>query len=77
MCALKQKRLITMKKVFAMFAICGMMFAAVACGNKAESTEETVEETMEQVEETTEEVVEEVEESVEEAADTLSQEGAE
>lgn len=48
-----------MKKVFAMFAIAGMLFSA-SCGNK-EVTEETTEEievVIEETEESTEEVIE-------------------
>jgi ABC-type phosphate/phosphonate transport system substrate-binding protein len=59
-----------MKKVFAMFAIAGMLFSA-SCGNK-EVTEETteeievvIEETEEVIEEATEEVEAEVEEVIE------------
>jgi len=52
-----------MKKVFALFAITGMLFAS-ACGNKEVSEEATeeieviIEETEEVIEEATEEVVE-------------------
>ncbi len=57
-----------MKKVFALFAITGMLFAA-SCGNKAEDTTEEVEviieDAAEAIEEEVEEVVEEVEEVVE------------
>jgi hypothetical protein len=45
-----------MKKVFAMFAIAGMLFSA-SCGNK-EVTEETTEEIEVVIEESVEEVVE-------------------
>lgn len=63
-----------MKKVFALFAVAGMLFSA-SCGNKevseeaVEATEvvieEAVEATEEVIEEATEEISEEVEETVE------------
>lgn len=55
-----------MKKVFAMFAIAGMLFSA-SCGNKevTEEIEVVIEETEEVIEETTEEVEITVEEVVE------------
>jgi ABC-type metal ion transport system substrate-binding protein len=57
-----------MKKVFAMFAVAGMLFTA-ACGNKTEeATEETIEVVIEETEEATEEISEEVEEVTEEVA---------
>jgi len=60
-----------MKKVFAMFAVAGLLFTA-SCGNKEvteEATEEVevvIEETEEAVEETVEEATEEVEGATEE-----------
>lgn len=54
-----------MKKVFAIFAIAGLI-ATASCGNK--TTEETSTEATEVVEETTEEVVEEAEVAVDSAA---------
>ncbi|HAH37834.1 MAG TPA: hypothetical protein DEQ87_20600 [Algoriphagus sp.] len=63
-----------MKKVFAIFAIAGLM-ATASCGNKevseeatevVETVEETTEETVEAVEETTDSVEVVVEETVEE-----------
>lgn len=62
----KQKN---MKKVFALFAVAGMLFTA-SCGNKEVSDEATevevvIEETPEVVEEATEEVLEDSTENVE------------
>ena len=61
-----------MKKVFAMFAIAGMLFSA-SCGNK-EVTEETTEEievVIEETEESAEEVIEETTEEVETAVEEV------
>jgi uncharacterized Zn finger protein (UPF0148 family) len=63
-----------MKKVFALFAITGMLFSA-SCGNKevteeaSEEIEVIIEETEEAVEETTEEIEVVIEESVEEVVE--------
>jgi hypothetical protein len=54
-----------MKKVFALFAISGMLFAA-SCGNKSEDTTEEVEIIIEETEEAIEDAVEAIEEVVEE-----------
>jgi hypothetical protein len=67
-----------MKKVFAMFAVAGLLFTA-SCGNKEvteEATEEVevvIEETEEAVEETVEEATEEVEGAVEGATEEVKE----
>lgn len=69
---IKRNKQIIMKKVFAMFAIAGMLFSA-SCGNK-EVTEETTEEievVIEETEEATEEVIEETTEEVETAVEEV------
>jgi ABC-type phosphate/phosphonate transport system substrate-binding protein len=61
-----------MKKVFAMFAIAGMLFSA-SCGNKevSEETTEEIEVVIEETEETVEEATEEVEVVIEESVEEV------
>ncbi|MFD2033990.1 hypothetical protein ACFSKL_04255 [Belliella marina] len=53
-----------MKKVFALFAVAGMLFTA-SCGNKEVSEENEIEVVIEETEEVIEDSVEAVEDSVE------------
>jgi ElaB/YqjD/DUF883 family membrane-anchored ribosome-binding protein len=61
-----------MKKVFALFAVAGMLFTA-SCGNKEVSEEATeeIEVVIEETEEVIEESVEEAEEVIEEATEEV------
>jgi hypothetical protein len=72
-CCFKKPDKKIMKKVFAMFAVAGLLFTA-SCGNK-EVTEETteVEVVIEETEEVTEETVEEATEEVEGATEEVKE----
>ncbi|MFC0261432.1 hypothetical protein [Fontibacter flavus] len=61
-----------MKKVFALFAVAGMLFTA-SCGNKEVSEEATeeIEVVIEETEEVIEDSVEEAEEVIEEATEEV------
>ncbi|GHB45616.1 hypothetical protein GCM10008106_28300 [Mongoliitalea lutea] len=59
-----------MKKVFAMFAVAGMLFTA-ACGNKTEEATEEIEVIIEETEEVIEEATEEIEEAMEEVTEEV------